>query len=65
MNTQEDINDAVMLILQNTEEMTADALEKLSFAVWVEQQIRIKPQEKLVCEDCACMNPARCNLRGM
>lgn len=45
MNTQEEINDAVMLILQNTEEMTTDALEKLSFALWVEQQIRELKEE--------------------
>lgn len=40
MNTQEEINDAIMLILQNTEEMTADALERVSFAVWCELQDR-------------------------
>lgn len=38
--TQEEINDAVMLILQNTEEMTTDALERVSFAVWCELQDR-------------------------
>lgn len=40
MNTQEEINCAVMLILQNTEEMTTDALERVSFAVWCELQNR-------------------------
>lgn len=64
-STQEDINYAVNWIINNMKDFPCEALEKLSFALWVEQQIRIKPQEKLVCQDCDCMNPTRCNLRGM
>ena len=40
MTKQEEINDAVMLILQNTEDMTTDALDRVSFAVWCELQDR-------------------------
>ena len=40
MTTQEEINNAIMLIIQNTEKMTTDALERVSFAVWCELQDR-------------------------
>ena len=40
MTKQEEINDAVMLILQNTEDMTNDAVDRVSFAVWCELKDR-------------------------
>lgn len=40
MASQEEINNAIMFILQNTEEMTIDSLEHISFSVWCELQDR-------------------------
>lgn len=40
MITQAEINDAVMTILQNTEQLPMETLERISFAVWAELQDR-------------------------
>mgnify|MGYP007065029921 CR=1 FL=1 len=40
MITQKEIQDAVLLIIENLEECTDDTLERLSFAIWVEQHNR-------------------------
>lgn len=45
MITQEDINYAVNWIINNMKDFPCEALEKLSFAVWVEQQIRELEEE--------------------
>ena len=40
MITQKEIEDAVSAILQNIEDCTNEDLERLSFAIWVEQHNR-------------------------
>jgi len=40
VSTQEEINDAVNWIINNMKDFPGEALDKLSFALWVEQQIR-------------------------
>ena len=39
-STQEEINGAVNWIINNMKDFPGEALDKLSFALWVEQQIR-------------------------